>query len=1072
MSPAGACFTALIIAAAVSPVTAADAAAATRPVGSSLADKVVARWSFDTPGESEGWTIGNALDHLEVADGVLRARITGADAFLVGPPIEVPMDGLALRVRLRGDRNGFVQVYWATRDDPVHSERQALSQTVTSTAGGQGLMPETFSELEFELGTIADLERTLISVRIDTFNHNTDGRVEIDEVTLVHPQTVLETRFAPLALQGIAGRGQPALIAIKHIGGRSPEGAYDLTLHEPTRESRLNLDPRLRAAESITVLNFERPGVHHAHATLRSSQGEVLQELETSVITGQGQAVPLEPVLRSERTRLDFVPSPDGRRFGAARWMVRRGDAWQHAGWLMPLIEVVYQERDGRIIHRQPAMTVDAKDERRVRLVEKIDIDGNWRADVTLSLEEKDGLEFIRVQASLLCTGGGKLLKFSGPVLRACGDGADRPGDWSDPRAEASPTLRRFGLFGGLEFLEPGWASSSERAVGRKFADRWAPHPYKVTVPVMAVETREITAALMWHPLQRWAGDETMPTATFASPNFLDRQENHLMRLSVPTIPRWARENEDLARKPFITARDEPVVLEYVLYAEPDLPVALTAQRWYQLFGTPTAPPLPRDAKATYDMIARNFGETMFWPEENGWRHTWFHLEKESRRHPLFPAELIAHAGISGDAQWVEQHQLQDTNIIELMTPLSLRIRNDGPATSAMSTLRPDGTWPFRNTEQMRRQAREFTDGVHDSLGEDDSTSLGTCVQPLLPLLRHALLSGDAKAAESAVRALKAMRGFRVPRGAQVWEVHQQIPDIRAAALAVEAYRLGYELTGDPTYLDDAAYWAWTGAAFVYSWHVPIEENSGLLIIGHDKTARPNEFLPLADGYLNAQPQVTPYGTVPVLGPTFYVINWFGVLVQWCGLEWAWKVIDLDKVRPDPVLRYIADGVVASGEQQMLDKPPWVGLYPDSWDLRKNYCQPAYLGAMLPLNCLQAQERVPDMTEPWTRVLRRPGLTESWHVSGWGPPARLDPPTGGTRWSATLSFPAGQANELLVVGVDQPASIDLDGKQLGRGEGSWPAARAEPGWWYDPQRRALLVRFTQPDGTARITLNP
>ena len=69
---------------------------------------------------------------------------------------------------------------------------------------------------------------------------------------------------------------------------------------------------------------------------------------------------------------------------------------------------------------------------------------------------------------------------------------------------------------------------------------------------------------------------------------------------------------------------------------------------------------------------------------------------------------------------------------------------------------------------------------------------------------------------EEMTRALEAMRRFRVPRGAQVWEVHQEIPDIRAAALAVEAYQKAYEITGDSRYLDDASYWAWTGVPFIY----------------------------------------------------------------------------------------------------------------------------------------------------------------------------------------------------------------------------------------------------------------
>ena len=42
---------------------------------------------------------------------------------------------------------------------------------------------------------------------------------------------------------------------------------------------------------------------------------------------------------------------------------------------------------------------------------------------------------------------------------------------------------------------------------------------------------------------------------------------------------------------------------------------------------------------------------------------------------------------------------------------------------------------------------------------------------------------------------------------------------------------------------------------------------------------------------------------IPVFGTSFYVVSWFGNAVQWCGVEWAEKVLLFCKERPDPLLQ-------------------------------------------------------------------------------------------------------------------------------------------------------------------------
>ncbi len=1007
---------------------------------------LVNRWTFDTPADGEGWSIGHDLKDLHVADGVLRMTTTGSDAFFFAPPVDVPLEGCVVRIRLRGQRDGTTQVYWATATQPDYNEARVISK-LTRAAGLRvdPDHPDEFITVEYPIGQGARPADRLTGFRIDPYNALEPGVVEIDSVELFRPPPIVEPRLSHQRHWVDVDEEVRVRAVLRHVAGRRERLAYAAELPGNARAA-LDIEPG-SPSEAAASVRYAEPGVHRAEASLvLEAEASTAFTLESSMIVGRGERLPVTPLLRSDRVRVSLIPTADRKRFGAARWEVARapGD-WVLAGWLMPLAQLAVRTESGHVFWREPFLTLDDHTQRTARLRGALDDGGPWTIEVDLKLIEREGREAVEVNASLEGPEGGRLLSFTGPTLLA-------------DRQRADDLLDRHALFGGLEFLEPGWPSSSDRAVGDRYADRWTPHPFKVTLPVMAVEAEGVTSALMWQPTDAWTPDETMPTATFASPNFLDDQPNHLMRISAPSIPRWAEENETLARQPFAITR-EPVTLRCLLYAECDLPVAMTSRRWYELFGVPTQPSRPHDDREMYDIVARNYGETMFWPDEKGWRHHWWHSETSSSFVPFMAGELIAHAADTGTTTWIEKTGLTGRTLIDTVGTLASRLAGDAYPRQLISTMRPDGTWPFANTPEMRQRTREFTQNKYDSLGEDGSTSLGTCVQPALPILRHAKLSGDKACIDAGVKALTAMRQFRVPRGAQVWEVHQMIPDIRAAALAIEAYTLGYQITGDPQWLDDAAYWAWAGVPFLYSWRVPMDQVTAQMVASRDKNNPDRTSMPLSEGFQNPNREVTPFASVPVLGPTFYVINWYGVIVQWCGLEWAWKVIELDHERSDPLLRYVADGVVLSGLQQMFDKPPWVGLYPDVWDTQLNRAYGAFICSVIPMHCLEAQGRLPPWTEPWTRVLRNGD--QRWHVSGWGRPVKLAEPD--TTWTATIEFLEDQPNELLIAGVEGPRSVRLDDKLL--------APQPSPGttgWKYDSDRRALLVRFTQ--DTKRVNI--
>jgi hypothetical protein len=178
----------------------------------------------------------------------------------------------------------------------------------------------------------------------------------------------------------------------------------------------------------------------------------------------------------------------------------------------------------------------------------------------------------------------------------------------------------------------------------------------------------------------------------------------------------------------------------------------------------------------------------------------------------------------------------------------------------------------------------------------------------VLSLLNEAVFSGDRSLIDAGLEKLRALDKFRntVPRGAQTWEVPLHTPDILASAHLVSAYVLGYQLTGDAGLLEQARYWAWTGVPFIYL-TPPVPGAVGL------------------------------YATIPVYGATEWVGSWFGRPVQWCGLVYGESLYQLALVDPSGPWKQLADGIAASGTQQVWPARDTArqGLLPDFYLLQQ-----------------------------------------------------------------------------------------------------------------------------------------
>jgi hypothetical protein len=946
------------------------------------------------------------------------------------------MDGLALRVRWSCERGGSGQCYFATESSPQMGEDKMLSQ---SLPGGRVV------DIELALDRGGREPQVLTRFRLDPFNGAVGASFQIDEVVLVRLPASFEVHFGPARSSAAAGEKVELGLRLRRTGGRRLSGPalVEIAVHGEA-DRRLELDASAEDPRAECEVAFATPGVHALRARLHLG-GRLTHDLESTIVIGAGSS-PAGALLEKGNVAVELLSAapPDGPGARAARLWARDGERWRDAGLLLPLVEVAIDD-EGVVRRSHPALAVLEKAGGRLRLGRR---DGDGAAPlpgVVLGFERgRGGGELLAVRASLRATGA-RLLKLACPTLRRVPAGTD--------------PLERHALFGGIELLEPGWSSSSERAVGPKHAARWTPHPLKVCLPVMAIEQDGVTTALLWQPLDEWAPGRSLPAATFASPDFLEGRPEHLLQLFAPSVPDLVEENGTIGRRPVVLG-DETVQIAAAVRVACGEPVAETARRWYEHFGIPEAPPAPHDERSTHDLVARCFGETVWWPEEKGWRHHWF-LGHSSSHRPDMAAELVLHARRTGERRWVDRTGLNPArSVIEILGTLWDRAAGAAEAARrAANTMRDDGTYAYHDTAQVKEQVRRHSGGRFDSLGEEGSTSLGTCVQGALPLLRHALFTSDPAVTAAAEKALGAMRRFRVPRGAQVWEVHQQIPDIRAAALAVEAFHLGYLLTGDEGHLEEARRWATTGLAFLYSWRIPEGPAPVVVRTSRDREdASKTESLPLSELFRDPQRQVTPFGTIPVLGTTFHVMSWFGVIVQWCGLEWAAKVLALCEERDDPLLRAAALGVLRSGLQQTFDREPWTGLYPDVWNPIESWAGGALICPRLTVDALRAASELPRELSVWTRRAG-PGR-DAVLVHGWGEAAAFE--AASDRLAVTVRFLAGEACELLVVRCPgAPASVAAGGKPLAPGDG-------REGWRHDAARRLLGVRFVPAAGETRV----
>ncbi len=474
---------------------------------------------------------------------------------------------------------------------------------------------------------------------------------------------------------------------------------------------------------------------------------------------------------------------------------------------------------------------------------------------------------------------------------------------------------REEGLFPGLEWLVDQETSSSELDVHGPEHLRMSPHELKITWPLMAVRLRSTVVSLLWDQRQPWNGDDAGYAAQYSTPDaWYGTAPRHRMGLALPGGARYhPRENAQLAE----TYRWAPATrlqcTATLAVRHPASSVLSALDDWAAVYGLPSAMVPPFDYATEWAVVREAYAEQFWDASAEGWGHV---LGWAPRYYPAyaFLAQMLAGGRQdrtasqlqaivqAGGARFHPEDPLPGGGVhIPGFEPAFLYAEGAEGLSTAYAAARKllaeqgdDGNWVFAPQSETEK-----------TLGPAGTKAVGITATKAETVLQLGKLLGDRAMIAGGLKALEAMRAFRVPRAAQVWECPVHAPDILAAARAVDAYLAGYQLTGQSPYLDAARYWAMTGLPFLYVW---------------EKPDRP----------------VMRWASIAIFGATFFTVSWLGRPVQWNGMVFADALLRLDPYDASWPWTEIGRGIFHSALYQQRLAAPGRGGYPDSWYLPDN----------------------------------------------------------------------------------------------------------------------------------------
>ncbi len=698
----------------------------------------------------------------------------------------------------------------------------------------------------------------------------------------------------------------------------------------------------------------------------------------------------------------------------------RKGDEFELAATADPVCVVVYRARDGTTGTEKVSAASYEIDRRGADCILRLESEFHdadevrWSLSIEFYMPDRGPRVTItgRLAASGLCD----LLAFRCPFLRVS--------------ADAAGPQRTAAIFPGLDWVVGRERSSSSDVAPPPFDRRHVPHPYKITVPVMALARGALVTGLTWDPLQMWDGERRessaprYPAAVFASPDFTQKADSHLMGLFLPSVPKFVDEGSLCAERPYQMTPGREIKLECNLFTLDSSNVLEAIGEYINLCGLIPPPPKPRSYKESIELDIETYLDRAWSPARSSWAHS-----STAEQKWTFYSELVALALWRGSlfAKAKELKQRMRDCVEEAVAAhgaasgLSLAYFRGGFSTEL-------GLWKGRLDKLIRRQQRDGGWPAEDAaVGRKRERSLpGVTAEHAAMLLKSALLTGDRGHRDAGIKAVRFLDRVSRPSGLRVWDVHQNAPDLLAAAQLLAAYLDAYLISGNPARLERAVYWAWAGLPFVWLWQA------------HNR-------------------EVMRYASVPFFAVTLMDKKpWFGVAAQWNGLVYARELFRI--ARYDRSMRWhrIGRAITQCGMQlQKTDngaRSELAGFYPDAYNVveGREYYPLRLNPQFITRNVLHLLgEELEPRCEVVARHERRARVATVAHMLA----IRSSP----RQLVVRLGYHAGETCYLTLAECDKPSQVRWGGAKLDEIDDLADAARA---WRHDAGRSLTIVRLS------------
>jgi len=502
-------------------------------------------------------------------------------------------------------------------------------------------------------------------------------------------------------------------------------------------------------------------------------------------------------------------------------------------------------------------------------------------------------------------------------------------------------------LLPGVEYLE-NEPSSNEKEIKGAAANRRIVDTYKVCYPMMS-----LAASGNWLSVG-WQTGELEMSPVFDSPDRIFKSGGHVLGLWSPAVGDARFEGETVVYGSIKLAPGKRYRCTATLCGGKGDVVTEAVGSYVARSGLPPLPAYPGGFDGAVQLLASGWLDSAA-NHGTKWNHAVWGKSFAPALAEDVPAYLLWLAAYAPDAALKERLQQKAREVIAVlpkgcsgingishvkrMTGALLYGDLERLTSGAGQRVKDRAAHLAKNGGVAHYTPAKDKPDFASTLGADHCN--GFTAMTMEALLQDAVLTGDEAAIASALAALDQVTknyAGQVPRGAQPWEMPLHTPDIVAAARLVRCYVLGYQLSGNSAYLDQARYWAWTGVTMVYL---------------TPPTAGP----------------VGLYATIGVIGATNWTApNWIGQPVQWCGLVYRSALEDLARVdEPQRGLwQQLAHGITLTGLQMCFpidDPDKRGGLLPDYFLLKAQKSDgPAINPGTLQANLAEAYGKTPMVT--------------------------------------------------------------------------------------------------------------